>query len=121
MPLWLSPVQLRIIPVDNVAHLDYAKQLDFDGIRFDIDDRNEKLGKKLVKARQEWVPYVIVVGNDEIAGQKFKVSDRQKNCVYEMNKDELENFIKQQIKNYPYRPLALPKLISKRPSFYGAI
>lgn len=121
LPLWLSPVQLRIIPVDNVAHLDYAKQLDFDGIRFDVDDRNEKLGKKLVKARQEWVPYVIVVGNDEIAGQKFKVSDRQKNCVYEMNKDELENFIKQQIKNYPYRPLALPKLISKRPSFYGAI
>ena len=121
LPLWLSPVQLRIIPVDNVSHLEFVKELEFDGIRFDVDDRNEKLGKKLVKARQEWIPYVIVVGNDEIAGQKFKVNDRQKNCVYEMDKSELEQFIKDQIKNYPYRPLALSKLISKRPSFYGAI
>ena len=121
LPLWLSPVQLRIIPVDNVSHLEFVKELEFDGIRFDVDDRNEKLGKKLVKARQEWIPYVIVVGNDEIAGQKFKVNDRQKNCVYEMDKSELEQFIKDQIKNYPYRPLALSNLISKRPSFYGAI
>ena len=121
LPLWLSPVQLRIIPVDNQAHLEFASQIDFDGIRYDIDDRNEKLGKKLVKARQEWIPYVIVVGNDEMSGQKFKVNDRLKNCVHEMDKQQLEQFIKQQIKSYPYRPLAVSKQVSKRPSFYGAI
>lgn len=121
LPLWLSPVQLRILPVNNEAHLDYCKSLNFEGIRFDIDDRNEKLGKKLVRARQEWVPYVVVIGENEINGGKFKVNDRKNNQVLEMDKAELEEFIKNQIKNYPYRPLALSKFLSKRPSFYGAI
>ncbi len=121
LPLWLSPVQLRIIPVNNDAHLSFCKELEFNGIRYDIDDRNEKLGKKMVRARQEWIPFVIVVGENEINGAKFKVNDRRNNCVLEMSKDELENFIKKEIANYPYRPLALSKYISKRPSFYGAI
>lgn len=121
LPLWLSPVQLRIIPVSNEAHLDFCNRLKFNGIRFDIDDRDEKLGKKLIRARQEWIPYVIVVGENEINGGKFKVNDRLNNEVLEMSKIELENFIYEQIKSYPNRPLALPQHISKRPSFYGAI
>lgn len=121
LPLWLSPVQLRVVPVNNDAHLDFCKQLKFDGIRFDIDDREEKLGKKLVRARQEWVPYVIVVGDNEVGGRKFKVNDRLKNEVYEMDKNEIQQFIRKQIENYPFRPIALNRLISKRPSFYGAI
>ncbi len=121
LPLWLSPVQLRVLPVSNDAHLDFCNQLNFEGIRFDVDDRNEKVGKKLVRARQEWVPYVIVVGENEINGGKFKVNDRRNNQVLEMSKEELENFIHEQIKAYPYRPLALSKYLSKRPSFYGAI
>ena len=121
LPLWLSPVQLRIVPVNNNLHLDYCKQLEFENIRFDIDDREEKLGKKLIRARQEWVPYVIVVGDNEIQNGIFKINDRENNQVLELNKNELEKFIREQIKSYPYRPIALPKLLSKRPSFYGAI
>ncbi len=121
IPLWLSPVQLRIIPVANEAHLDYCKSLDFDGIRFDIDDRNEKLGKKMVRARQEWIPYVIVVGQKEIESEKFKLASRENGQEIVMDKSEIEKFIKDQIKGYPYRPIALNKLLSKRPSFYGAI
>lgn len=121
LPLWLSPVQLRILPVSNDAHLDFCENLNFDGIRFDIDDRNEKLGKKLVRARQEWVPYVVVVGDNEVSGSKFKVNDRKNNVVLEMDKEELEDFVKNQIKGYPFRPLALSKKISKRPIFYGSL
>lgn len=121
LPLWLSPVQLRIIPVNNEAHLSFCKNLNFDGIRCDIDDRNEKLGKKLVRARQEWIPYSIVIGENEINSGKFKINDRYNNQVLEMNKAELEGFIQNKIKDKPYRPLALSKYISKRPSFYGAI
>ena len=121
LPLWLSPVQLRILPVNNEVHLDYCKSLNFEGIRFDIDDRNEKLGKKLIRARQEWVPYVVVVGENEMRGDKFKVNDRKNDQVLEMDKEELEKFILNQIKGYPYRPLALSKYLSKRPSFYGAL
>ena len=121
LPLWISPVQLRILPINNDIHLKFCEDLKFDGIRYDIDDRNEKLGKKLVRARQEWVPYVIVVGDNEVAGSKFKVNDRLNNEVYELSKDELENFIKKQVKGFPFRPIALSKYLSKRPSFYGAI
>ena len=121
IPLWLSPVQLRIVPVNNNFHLDYCKQLEFENIRFDIDDREEKLGKKLIRARQEWIPYVMVVGDNEIQNGIFKINDRENDQVLELNKNELEKFIREQIKSYPYRPIALPKLLSKRPSFYGAI
>ncbi len=119
LPLWVSPVQLRIIPVDNSSHLDFCENLKFNNIRFDIDDRNEKLGKKLIRARQEWVPYVIVVGDSEKGGSKFKVNDRYLDLVHEMDKEELENFIQKQIKDFPFRPIALSKYLSKRPSFYG--
>lgn len=54
-------------------------------------------------------------------GGKFKVNDRYNNQVLEMNKEELQEFISKQIKDKPYRPLALSRYISKRPSFYGAI
>ena len=121
LPLWLAPVQLRIVPVNNDLHINFCESLNFDGIRFDIDDRNEKLGKKLVRSRQEWIPYVIVVGDSEVSGAKFKVNDRLNNKVYEMHKQELEEFIKSQISGFPYRPIALSKYLSKRPSFYGAI
>ena len=67
------------------------------------------------------MPYVIVVGDNEIAGGKFKVNDRLKNEIHEMDKHELEEFIKKQIKDFPYRPIALSKYISKRPVFYGSI
>lgn len=121
LPLWLSPIQLRIIPVNNQVHLNYCDNLKFNGIRYDIDDRNEKLGKKLVRARQEWIPYVVVVGDDEINGGKYKVNDRYSGEVYEFDKDQLEQFIKEKIKDYPYRPLAMSKYVSCRPSFYGAL
>jgi len=121
LPLWLSPIQLRILPVNNEIHLDYCKNLQFEGVRFDIDDRNEKLGKRLVRARQEWVPYVVVVGDNEIESGKFKVINRYDGKEMVVSKDELESLIKSQIVNYPYRPNALPKLISLRPLFYGSL
>lgn len=121
LPLWLSPVQLRIVPVNNEVHMPFCEKLDFEGVRFDIDDRDEKLGKKLVRARAEWIPYVVVVGDSERDGGKFKVNDRYSGQVYEMEKEELEDLIKKQIKGYPFRPIALSKFLSRRPSFYGSL
>ncbi len=120
-PLWLSPSQLRIIPVSNDAHLDFCKELKFDKIRVDIDDRNEKLGRKLVRARQEWVPYVIVVGDQEKQNQIFKVNDRYQDQVHEFNKEQLQEFLDNQLENMPRKSLAMNKLLSKRPCFYGGL
>ena len=121
LPLWVSPVQLRIIPVNNDAHLEYCKKLRIAGIRYDIDDRNESLGRKLVRARAEWIPYVAVVGEKEIQGGKLSVSIRKNGSKKEIGKAELEKEIKHQIRGLPFRPINLPKLISKRPVFYGAL
>lgn len=120
LPLWLSPSQIRFIPVAE-KHVEFCESLNFSGLRVDIDDRNEKLGKKLVRARSEWVPYVIVVGDDEMGGAKFKVNCRESGQVLELSKAELEELVKGKISGYPFRPLALNKLLSKRPSFYGAL
>lgn len=120
LPLWLSPSQVRLIPVSD-KYVDFCKDLKFDGIRVDIDDREEKVGRKMVRARQEWVPYVILVGEKEVQDGKFLVNIREENKQVEMSKEELEKIIKEKIKEMPYRGLALNKLMSKRPRFYGSL
>ena len=61
-PAWLAPVQVKILPVTDRA-LDYAKELsdalDGQGFRVEVDDRNEKIGKKIREATLEKVPYMI--------------------------------------------------------------
>jgi threonyl-tRNA synthetase len=68
LPLWLSPVQAKVIPVSNLFD-DYAKQVHEQliaaGIRADIDLRNEKLGYKIREGQLERVPYMLVVGENE--------------------------------------------------------
>lgn len=120
LPLWLSPSQLRIIPVAN-KHLEYCMNLNFYGIRVDIDDRDERPGRKMVRARQEWVPYIILVGDKEIESEKFIINIRESGEQVEMSKEEIEEMIKNQLIGMPYRKLAMNKLLSKRPSFYGSL
>ena len=68
-PAWLAPVQVRVLPVSD-KHTDYArevrKQLKAAGLRVDIDDANESLGKKIRNAKGEKLPYLLVVGDKEI-------------------------------------------------------
>ena len=67
-PLWLSPVQVEVLPVSN-AFNDYgaevAKKLDEAGIRVHLDDRNEKIGYKIREAQLQKTPYMLVVGDRE--------------------------------------------------------
>ena len=69
LPLWLAPVQVNIIPVNNEYHLDYAnevkKLLEENNIRVELDDRNEKLGYKMRESQKRKVPYTIILGNNE--------------------------------------------------------
>jgi threonyl-tRNA synthetase len=71
-PTWLAPVQMKLIPVLNEAHLDYAKQLnerflDHD-FRSELDLRDEKLGYKIRDAQTKKIPYQLVVGDNEVEG-----------------------------------------------------
>lgn len=121
-PLWLSPIQVRVIPVSE-QYLDYALyvagKLEGAKIRADIDDRNERLNKKIREAEKEWIPYIIVVGESEKRQNIISVRKREDRKQFEMQLEDLIKEIKQKTEGFPYRPRPLPLLLSKRPKFRG--
>jgi len=123
LPLWLSPTQVRLIPIsdkflDQVEVL--AKQVESHCIRDDIDDSASTLQKKIREAEQEWVPYIIVVGEKEINSGLLSVRIREvKGSQQQMTVDNLISKVTEKIAGKPYKPLPLPMYISKRPQFHG--
>lgn len=79
LPLWLSPVQAKLIPV-NPAYEAYvrevAEKLQLAGVRVDMDLRNEKLGYKIREAQLEKIPYMLVIGENEAANGTVSVRRR---------------------------------------------
>ena len=123
LPLWLSPTQVRLIPIsdkflDQVEVL--AKQVESHCIRVDIDDSASTLQKKIREAEQEWVSYIIVVGEKEINSGLLSVRIREvKGSQQQMTVDNLISKVTEKIAGKPYKPLPLPMYISKRPQFHG--
>ena len=78
-PTWLAPVQVKVLPISE-KFTDYAKsvkeQLDMAGIRTEIDNRDEKIGYKIREARNERVPYMIVVGEKDMEANKVSLRSR---------------------------------------------
>ena len=81
-PLWLAPVQIKMLPIAD-RHLDYAyevkKLLEEQGLRVEIDDRNEKIGYKIREARLQKVPYMLVIGDNEVENRTLSVRERGEN------------------------------------------
>ncbi|GEK58110.1 threonine--tRNA ligase [Marinococcus halophilus] len=69
LPTWLSPVQVKIIPVSPDVHLDYAKEVELalqaSDVRVEVDTRDEKLGYKIREAQTQKIPYMLVLGDKE--------------------------------------------------------
>ena len=69
LPLWLSPIQIEIIPVNNEYHLDYANiifdELKNNNFRVELDSRDEKMGYKIRESQTRKIPYTLVLGNNE--------------------------------------------------------
>lgn len=76
-PTWLAPVQVQVIPVSPDVHFDYAKQvvdqLKSSGFRVELDKRDEKIGYKIREAQMQKIPYMIVVGDNEITAEAVNV------------------------------------------------
>ncbi|MDF0480455.1 threonine--tRNA ligase [Vagococcus sp. PNs007] len=76
-PTWLAPVQGTIIPVSNDHHMDYAfeikGQLEKLGLRFEVDERNEKMGYKIRASQTQKIPYQLVVGDKEVEAGEVNV------------------------------------------------
>jgi threonyl-tRNA synthetase len=123
LPLWLSPTQMRLIPIsdkymDKVEEL--AGQIASHCIRVDIDDSASTLQKKVREAEREWVPFIIVVGEKEIESGKLSVRERGlKSQQQSMTIDELIAKVSEKTTGKPFKPLPLPIYISKRPQFHG--
>jgi threonyl-tRNA synthetase len=76
-PTWLAPIQVQVIPVSPEVHYDYAKQvqeaLQKEGIRANLDARDEKIGYKIREAQIQKIPYMLVVGDNEIQEKTVNV------------------------------------------------
>ncbi len=101
-PFWLSPVQVKIIPVRE-NHNEYAKQvfelLKENNIRVELDDKDENLGTKVRDAKNNKIPYWIVIGDKEIEAKKVTLESRDKGQLGQMSSDELLKKFLEEIKN----------------------
>ncbi|WP_292486610.1 threonine--tRNA ligase [Methanohalobium sp.] len=122
LPVWLSPTQVRIIPVHE-HHFDFAEKIyEQLNCRVDIDDREDTVGKKIREAGREWIPYVVVIGDREIESGKLNVTIRSESLPKkpkssEMTVEELNNRVISEIQGMPYREQPLAKYVTKRPKF----
>ncbi|GGG83642.1 threonine--tRNA ligase [Staphylococcus pragensis] len=91
-PTWLAPKQVEIIPVNVDLHYDYAKNLQDElksqGVRVEIDDRNEKMGYKIREAQMQKIPYQIVVGDKEVENNEVNVRKYGSQDQETVEKDE---------------------------------
>jgi threonyl-tRNA synthetase len=78
-PTWLAPVQVKIIPVAD-RHLEHARQIEKDvkmrGVRVEVDDRSERMNLKIRQAQLEKIPYMIIIGDKEVADNTVSVRRR---------------------------------------------
>ena len=101
-PLWLSPKQVRILPITDRA-AQYAKdisdKLSALGMRVDVDSRNEKIGYKIREAKMDKVPYVLVVGDKEVEQGSVNVNKRSEENNYTVSLDEFIATAKKEIED----------------------
>lgn len=91
-PTWLAPKQVEIIPVNVDLHYDYARliqdELKSQGVRVEIDDRNEKMGYKIREAQMQKIPYQLVVGDKEVENKEVNVRKYGSQDQETLEKDE---------------------------------
>jgi threonyl-tRNA synthetase len=102
-PLWLAPVQVKLIPVNNEYHLEFVNKLHEKfmkaGIRVEIDDRDEKLGYKIREAQTKKIPYQLVIGDKEVSENILTIRKYGSKDTFVMSIDEFINFTCEQVKN----------------------
>ncbi len=125
LPVWLAPTQVRVLPVAE-RHLPYAQgvveRLNAASVRTDLDDREESVGKKIRKAGMDWVPFVVVIGDQEEGSGFLTVtirsqSEPKKPFKEQMTEEALADRVRSLTQMMPHRPLYTPRLLSKKPRY----
>jgi threonyl-tRNA synthetase len=120
LPLWLSPTQVRICPINDSFNRycgRIADKLQKQNIRVDIDDRIESVGKKIRDGELEWVPAIVVIGPKEKKSGKLAVRFRATGNVRDMTPGQLARHIKKETEGKPFRPIPLPRNMTERAVF----
>ena len=103
LPVWLSPVQINVIPVNNQYHLDYSNEiyelLKENDIRVQLDSREEKLSYRMREAQTKKIPYTIILGDKERDENLISYRLHGSTETNTMKKEEFIEKIKEQIKN----------------------
>ncbi|HHT38686.1 MAG TPA: threonine--tRNA ligase [Mollicutes bacterium] len=102
-PLWLAPVQVNIIPVNNEYHLEYANEIKDllmnNEIRVELDDRGEKLGYKMRESQTNKIPYTLILGDKERDNNNVSYRKYGSEETVTVTKDEFVSIIIDQINN----------------------
>ncbi len=102
-PTWLAPVQAKILPISE-KHIEYAEKINEmlcrEGIRVELDDRNEKIGYKIRQAQMEKVPYMLVMGDKEAEEGLIAVRSRKNGDMGAMPVADFVAMIKKEIKEF---------------------
>ena len=100
-PTWLAPVQVKVIPVSPQVHLDYAKdivdKLRLQGVRVELDERDEKIGYKIREAQTQKVPFALVLGDKEVEGDAVSYRRYGEQKTESLAYDDFEALIKEEI------------------------
>ena len=100
-PLWLSPVQATVMTITD-RHIDYGRQVKDKllerGVRVEIDDRNEKIGFKIREARNQKIPYMLIVGDKEVEQNTIGVRKRGEDATVTMSVDDFMVKFDEQVK-----------------------
>lgn len=101
-PLWLSPVQVKVLPIGESQH-SYAqkiyKSLKEAGIRVELDDSNDSLGKRIRSVKLEKIPYFLVLGDKEVSGNSITVESRDAGDSNQMDVSTFIAQLKKRIEN----------------------
>ncbi|ALR90363.1 MULTISPECIES: threonine--tRNA ligase [Clostridium] len=101
-PTWLAPVQVKVLPISDKLNNycdEVVKQFNENGIRVEIDQRNEKIGYKIREARNERVPYIVIIGEKEEEEGNVSLRSRKNGDEGSINVRDLIERINNEIKN----------------------
>jgi len=122
LPYWLSPVQLRILPV-SASHLEaclrLAERVSAFPARCDVDDREETVGRRIRDAERDWIPFLVVAGEREGADGPFSVRMRREGGSRTLSLAELRALLQGGQDGLPYRVLPTRMRVSENPVFHG--
>ena len=102
-PTWLSPVQVRILPIAD-SHKKYAarvsEELEKVGIRVEVDERQEKIGYKIREAQLQKIPYMLILGDKEVEAGNVGIRSRKDGDIGQLGVEEFICKIKKEIEEY---------------------